>query len=94
MCGSLKSQHTSTSRKQYPTGATQLSTRQYESFAQVANSAFDRREAKKTLLLSREIKAISEKTAVQNNGPQYLLLYIKAKEKILLLFAWLHLSSE
>ncbi|WP_372743050.1 hypothetical protein [Neptunomonas sp.] len=65
MCSSPKSKNTSTSRNGYPTGSTRLSTEQYRSFAQVANSAFQRKEAKEAFKQLRESNATDRKETKQ-----------------------------
>lgn len=92
MCSTPKGRNTSNNRNQRPTGSIQMSTGQYASFAKVANSAFDRREAKKAALRSRKDKGIDGKVTEQEISPPYLPLQRTAKEKLRRLFEWLHLS--
>jgi hypothetical protein len=92
MCSTPKGKNTSNSRNQCPTGATQMSIGQYASFAKVANSAFERREAKKAALRSVEGQTTDRKVTNQEVSPPYLPLQRTAKGKLCMLFEWLHLS--
>ena len=94
MCSSPKGKGTSTSRNLYPSGVTQLSTQQYGSFAQVANAASERREAKKAILESSKSAVTDKKETTQKSLPSHLPLYQTIKEKLQMLLTWLHLSAK
>ncbi|SFG72491.1 hypothetical protein [Neptunomonas qingdaonensis] len=95
MCSSPKGKNTSTSRNRYhPTGSTQLSTEQYGSFAQVANSALQRREARQALKQLRENAATGRNGTKQQTSPPSSSLYSIIKEKLQVLLRWLDLSAK